>query len=107
MAITEAFKEGIWLHNLVKDLGIRQKNIEIFCDSQSAICLAKNQVHYGHTKHIDIRYHFVREIVEEGDILLQKIGNTENVADMLTKVGTGIKFQHCLDLVNISRLTSA
>ena len=69
MAITEAFKEGIWLHNLVKDLGIGQKNIEIFCYSQSAICLAKNLVHHGRTKHINVRYHFVREIVE-GNILL-------------------------------------
>ena len=81
MAITEAFKEGIWLHNLVKDLGIGQKNIEIFCDSQSAICLAKNQVHHGRTKHIDVRYHFVREIVER-NILLRKIGIANNPTDM-------------------------
>ena len=77
--------------------------MEIFYDSQSAICLAKNQVHHARTKHIDVRYHFVREIVDEGNILLQKIGTADNLADMLTKVVAGIKFQHCFDLNNISR----
>ena len=103
MAVTEAFKEAIWLHGLVEDLGIVQKQVEVFCDSQSAICLAKNQVYHGHTKHIDVRFHFIREIIDEGNILLQKIRTADNPADMLTKVVTGIKFQHCLDLINISR----
>ncbi|GMP43231.1 hypothetical protein CsSME_00012675 [Camellia sinensis var. sinensis] len=102
MAVTEAFKEAIWLHGLIEDLGIVQKHVKVFCDSQSAICLAKNQVHHARTKHIDVRFHFIREIVNEGDILLQKIGTADNPADMLTKVVSGIKFQHCLDLVNIS-----
>ena len=103
MAVTEAFKEAIWLHGLVEDLGIVQKQVEVFCDSQSAICLAKNQVYHGRTKHIDVRFHFIREIIDEGNILLQKIRTADNPADMLTKVVTGIKFQHCLDLINISR----
>ena len=103
MALTEAFKEAIWFRGLIRDLGIVQENVEIFCNSQSAICLAKNQVHHARTKHIDVRYHFVREIVDEGNILHQKIGTADNPADMLTKVVTGIKFQHCLDLITISR----
>ena len=67
------------------------KNVEIFCDNQSAICLAKNQVHHGRTKHIDVSYQFIREIVE-GDILLRKIGTADNPTDMLMKVIAGIKF---------------
>ena len=102
MAVTEAFKEAIWLLGLTKDFGIVQENVKVFCDSQSAICLAKNQVHHGRTKHIDVRYHFVREIVEDGNVLLQKVSTVENPADMLTKVVSGIKFQHCLNLINIS-----
>ncbi|GMP42086.1 hypothetical protein CsSME_00011946 [Camellia sinensis var. sinensis] len=97
------YYRAIWLHGLIEDLGIVQKHVEVFCDSQSAICLAKNQVHHARTKHIDVHFHFIREIVNEGDILLQKIGTADNPADMLTKVVSGIKFQHCLDLVNISR----
>ena len=102
MAVTEAFKEAIWLHGLINDLGISQEHITVLCDSQSAICLAKNSVHHARTKHIDVRFHFVREILNEGDILLEKISTADNPADMMTKVVSGIKFQHFLDLINIS-----
>jgi len=76
--------------------------VHLWCDSQSAIQLAKNQVHHARTKHIDVRYHFVRDVIEEGDISLMKVHTNENPADMLTKVVTGSKFQHCLDLLHIS-----
>ncbi|PSS08126.1 Endonuclease [Actinidia chinensis var. chinensis] len=102
MAVTEAFKEAIWLHGLINDLGIDQEHVDVYCDSQSAICLAKNQVHHSRTKHIDVRFHFIREILNEGDVLLEKISTKDNPADMLTKVVSGIKFKHCLDLINIS-----
>ncbi|XP_075102703.1 secreted RxLR effector protein 161-like [Nicotiana tabacum] len=54
MAITEAVKEAIWLQGLLRDLGIGQENITLFCDSQSAIQLAKNQVYHARTKHIGV-----------------------------------------------------
>jgi len=54
MAVTEAFKEAIWLHGLIEDLGIVQEHVDVHCDSQSAICLVKNQVHHSRTKHIDV-----------------------------------------------------
>ena len=101
MAVTEAVKEAIWLQGLLGDLGIEQKHVKVHCDSQSAIHLAKNQVYHARTKHIDVRYHFVREILEEGGVIIQKIQTTENPADMMTKVVTAVKFQHCLDLINI------
>ena len=104
MAITEAIKEAIWLQGLLDDLGVGQKQVTVFCDSQSAIHLAKNQVYHARTKHIDVRYHFVREIIEEGGVLVQKIKTDDNPADMLTKVMTTIKFNHCLDLINIAKV---
>ncbi|KAE8691598.1 Transducin/WD40 repeat-like superfamily protein isoform 2 [Hibiscus syriacus] len=72
---------------LIEDLGVVQSHINLYCDSQSAIHLEKNQVYHSRTKHIDVKYHFVREIFEEGKILLQKITTLENPADMMTKVG--------------------
>ena len=104
MAVTETVKKAIWLRGLLEDLGVGQKHIKVFCDSQSAIHLAKNQVYHARTKHIDVRYHFVREIIEEGGVLVQKISTTENPADMMTKVVTAIKFKHCLDLINILQI---
>jgi len=57
---------------VVDDLGIEQDLLKITCDSMSAIYLAKNQVYHARTKHIDVRFHFVREILDEGDIELLK-----------------------------------
>ena len=64
MAITEAMKETIWLQGLVDELGIDQNLLKINYDSMRAIYLAKNQVYHARTKHIDIKFHFVREILE-------------------------------------------
>jgi len=102
MAVTEAFKEAIWMHGLINDLGILQEHIDVFCDSQSAICLSKNQVHHARTKHIDVRFHFIREIISKGDIRLLKIGTADNPADMLTKVIAHEKFWR-LDFINVGR----
>lgn len=70
IAIIEAVKDAIWLQGLRKELGIRQEAITIFCDSQSTIQLAKNQVYDARTKHIDVWYHFIREIIEEGGVIM-------------------------------------
>ena len=103
MAVAEAIKEGLWLTRLVKELGIEQGGVELHCDSQSAIYLAKNQVYHARTKHIDVRFHKIRELITSGQILLQKIHTSENAADMLTKPVTSDKFKHCLDLLNVAR----
>jgi len=60
--------------------------LKINCDSMSAIYLAKNQIYHVRMKHINVRFYFVREIHDEGDIELQKIYTKENLTDMLTKV---------------------
>ncbi|KAH9665312.1 hypothetical protein KPL70_020298 [Citrus sinensis] len=104
MAATEAVKEAIWLKGLLGDLGVIQENIAVFCDNQSAIFLAKNQTYHARTKHIDVKYHYVREIIESGVVLLRKIDTKDNPSDMLTKVVSGVKFQHCLKLIQILRL---
>jgi len=52
-------------------------------------------------KHIDVRFHFVREILDEGDIKLLKIHTKENSAEMLSKVVSGVKFTHCEELLHI------
>jgi hypothetical protein len=75
----------------------------LYCDSQSAIDLAKNQVYHVRTKHIDVRFHRIRELVATDELLLEKIHTSENAADMLMKPITAYKFKHCLDLTNVSR----
>ena len=104
MAAAEAVKEAIWLKGLVNDLGLKQDRISVFCDSQSAIHLTKNQMYHERTKHIDVRYHFLREIVTEGLIQILKIATTENPADMMTKPVAVYKFKLCLDLIGVCSL---
>ena len=86
---------------MLDDLGVEQDILKINCDGMSAIYLARNQVYHARTKHIDVRYHFVQEILEEGDIDLLKIHTSENPADMLTKVVSGVKFAHCKALLHV------
>ncbi|KAE8726093.1 hypothetical protein F3Y22_tig00007792pilonHSYRG00021 [Hibiscus syriacus] len=71
-----------------------------------AIHLAKNQVYRARTKHIDVRFHKIIELVASGEVLFQKVHTDENVADMFTKPVTTDKFKHCLDLLNVSNPVS-
>ncbi|KAF3680915.1 putative heat shock factor-binding protein 1 [Capsicum annuum] len=98
IAITEAFKEAIWLKGLFGELRKDLQITKVFCDSQSAIFLTKDQMFHERTKHIDIRYYFVHEIIGRGDIVVRKISTHDNPTDMMTKTLPNAKFEHCLDL---------
>ncbi|KAL1197961.1 Retrovirus-related Pol polyprotein from transposon TNT 1-94 [Cardamine amara subsp. amara] len=99
MALTEAAKDGIWLKGLISGLGLHHDQATMYCDSLGANCLAKDQVHHERTKHIDVRYHFLRN---EKRIQVKKVGTADNPAYMFTKPVPQSKFKHCLDLLNIS-----
>ena len=102
IAVTEVIKEGIWLRGLLGELSSCSDKIDILCDSQSAIHLTKDQMFHERTKHIDIKYHFVRDVISRGDISVKKISTHENPADMLTKPLPRIKFKHCLNLIGVA-----
>ncbi len=78
--------EAIWLQQLTSDLlnETIQKTV-IYGDNQSAICMAKNQQSKRRIKHIEIKYHFVRDLVESGRIKLAYFPSEDMVADVLTK----------------------
>ena len=105
MATGEAAKEALWLKRLVEELGLNQGGIQLHCDSQSAIYLAKNQVYRVRTKHIAVRFHKIRElIVTKKKESPKKVHTLENATDMLTKPISKVKFKHCLDLIGIYSL---
>jgi hypothetical protein len=56
---TEASKEMIWLQRFMEELGKKQENSRLYCDSESSIHLAKNSTFHSKTKHIQLRYHFI------------------------------------------------
>nr|ABA99467.1 retrotransposon protein, putative, Ty1-copia subclass [Oryza sativa Japonica Group] len=68
MAIAEACKESVWLKALFAELCGVDSCINLFCDSQSAICLTKDQMFHERTKHIDIKYHYVHDVVAQGKL---------------------------------------
>lgn len=104
VAAAEAIKKAIWLRGMVTELGYKQKQVVVHCDSQSAICLRKNQVHHEKTKHIDIKLHFVRLEMLRAVVKLVKIHIDVNIADMLTKVVLIAKLEFCMNSVGICKL---
>ena len=102
IAVAEAGKEMLWLKRFLQELGINQTEYKIHCDSQSAIDLSKNSMYHSRTKHIDIRYHWIREVMDQQLLKLVKIHTKENPADMLTKVVTQEKLKLCRDIVGIT-----
>ena len=95
MAVVEVGKEVIWMKNIIRELGIRQEEFRLHCDSQSAIHLVKNATYHSMTKHIQRRYHWIRERVKDKDFALTKIHTEENGSDMLTKVLLAKKIDVC------------
>ena len=85
-------------------MGLVQGAIRIDCDSQSAIFLAKNRAYHSKTKHIDIQYHFVRDIIEDKKVLLVKVDTLKNIADALTKSMSYEKFSWCRETMDVAGL---
>ena len=81
-----------------------QRAIRINCDRQSAIFLAKNSAYHSKTKHIDVQYHFVRDIVEDKRVLLVKVDTLKNVVDALTKYVSTQKFSWCREIMGVVEL---
>jgi len=95
VAATHSVKEALWMKNFVSQLfDPLTEPIDIFCDNQSAIALAQDYQYHARTKHIDIRYHFIRWVVERGDIRLIFCPTADMVADVLTKALPSPKVKH-------------
>jgi hypothetical protein len=69
----------------MEELGKKEENNRLYCESESAIHLAKNSTFHSKTNHIKLRYHFIRSTLEDGHLKLEKIHTSQNPADMLTK----------------------
>lgn len=89
VALTSAAKELLFMKNILSELDLRDiyrnNAITLMCDNEGAAALAENNGYSPRTKHVDIKYHFIRELVEKQVITLKHIGSTDNVADIFTK----------------------
>ncbi|WVZ71298.1 hypothetical protein U9M48_019898 [Paspalum notatum var. saurae] len=75
----------LWMLTTLRDYGLTYGRIPTLCDSSSAISIAKNSALHSRTKHIDVRYHFLRDNYEKGMIDIVKVASENQVADILTK----------------------
>ena len=95
-------KEGLWLKSLLsKIFGPFPNPLTLFSDNQAAIVLTCDHQYHVHTKHIDMRYHWIRWVVEEGTMHLVYCPIDDMVANMLTKALPSPKVKHftaCLGL---------
>lgn len=83
----------LWMKKLLHDYGIPQETMCVFCDNTSAINLSKNPVQHSKSKHIEIRYHFIRDLVEERVVCLEFIHTDNQKADIFTKPLDGLWFE--------------
>jgi hypothetical protein len=82
---TKASKEMILLQRFMEELGKNQENNRLYCDNESVINLENNSSFHSNTKNIHLRYHFIRSILEDGNLKLEKIHTSQNPVDMLSK----------------------
>jgi hypothetical protein len=86
IALWEAGKEASWLRNLYRELRLTQQHpTKITCDNTGAVAIAKNPIFHKRTKHIDSRFHWVREKVQAGRFEAEICRTEEQTADVLTK----------------------
>jgi hypothetical protein len=75
----------LWMRQTLRDYDYKLSKVPLLCDNESAIRMADNPVEHSHTKHIDIRYHFLRDHQQKGDIKIAYVNTQNQLADIFTK----------------------
>jgi hypothetical protein len=75
----------LWMRQTHRDYGYKLSKVPLLCDNETAICMADNLVEHNCTKHIDIRYHFLRDHQQRGDIEIAYVSTHNQLGDIFTK----------------------
>jgi hypothetical protein len=95
-------REAVWLRKLMYGLfGLKLEATCIWCDNQSCMRFSENLVFHDRSKHIEIKYHYIRDMVHRGAVRLQYVTTEEQVADVLTKPLSRMKFEHFRDKLGV------
>ena len=103
-ALGDVVKEGLFVKAVLSFIlpSLSVKSIKVLVDNEGAIKLAANPLSSARTKHIDVRFHFIRELVRTGTIAVERIPTKEERADILTKALVGVIFrEHRNFLLNL------
>lgn len=103
MALSSISQEGLWLRHLLQELDSSavSQTTKIFCDNKGAVDLAKEGGYRRRSKDIDVRHHFLRELVKKGEIFIIKTTTQKMIADDLTKPLPRPKFQECVKAIGL------
>ncbi|KAD4180043.1 hypothetical protein E3N88_28634 [Mikania micrantha] len=108
IAASSCCAQVIWIQNQMKDYGVDLFNTPILIDNSSAISITNNPVKHSKTKHIDIKYHFIRDCAEKKLIHLVKVDSEHNLADLFTKAFDEGRFRSSAsDILTLYFLTIA
>ena len=99
ISLCAAAKQAAFLSFLLRDFGVAAAPVTIFNDNQSAKMLAENPMITHRSKHIETRYHYVRQQVERKEIVIQHMPTNKLIADFFTKQLAGEKFLHFRDII--------
>ena len=107
IAANAAACQAIWLRRILVDLCERQEDATtIFCDNISSIALSKNPIFHGRSRHIEIIYHFIRELVENEDIKMEYCRFEQQLADIFTKplgMASFVHLRDCLGVIDLDQ----
>jgi hypothetical protein len=93
IASANAACQGVWLSRMLGELlGIQAPKVSLLVDNKSAIALSKNPVYHDRSKHMDTRYHYIRDCVDNGSIDINHVSTQNQLADILTKALGGVRF---------------
>ncbi|GKA74884.1 retrotransposon protein, putative, unclassified [Tanacetum coccineum] len=95
----------LWLRTQLTDYGFHFDKIPMYCDSKAAIAISCNPVQHSRTKHIDVRYHFIKEQVEKGIVELFFVGTEYQLADLFTKALSEDRFKYLVRRLGMRCLT--
>ena len=93
IAVGSCCSQLLWMKKLLSNYGISQDIMIVYCDNSSAIDISKNPVQHSKTKHIKIRYHFIRDLVERKIVVLEYVLTERQNADVFTKPLDRSKFE--------------
>jgi hypothetical protein len=100
MAASEAGRELVWMQTLLRELGFDLHcATPLLCNNSAAVLLCGDQVFHNQVKHLNVKYHWIREHVENEELIVGQIPSSGNIADILTKALPGPRFvtlQGCL-----------
>lgn len=105
VAATSAAAQAIWLARLLGDLqGKKSEIVKLKMDSMSALALSRNPIFHERSKHIDLRYHFIRECVENGVISTEFVNTKDQLADILTKALARVQFHEQKTRIGMAKI---